>query len=147
MQTVRTLSAWLMGLAYIAAGINHFRIPEFYLNIMPPYIPAHELMVQLSGVAEIVLGLMMFFPATRKLAAWGIIAMLLVFMTVHIHMVMNPHLFPKVPTYLLWLRIPMQFVLILWAYWYTRPMQTNGGRPTVHSMAGDNSVHLPDGVV
>lgn len=113
-----------MGLAYIAAGINHFRDPQFYLNIIPPYIPEHALMVQLSGVAEIVLGVMMFIPRYRKLAAWGIIAMLIVFMTVHIHMVMNPQLFPKVPEYILWLRIPIQFVLILWAYWYTRPIAT-----------------------
>jgi len=125
MQTLRTLSAWLMGLAYIATGINHFWHPKFYLNIMPPYLPSHDLLVQLSGVAEIVLGLMMFIPRYRKLAAWGIMAMLIVFMTVHIHMVMNPHLFKDVPEYILWLRIPLQFVLILWAYWHTRPERVN----------------------
>jgi uncharacterized membrane protein len=129
MVTIRTLSAWIMGLAYIAAGINHFRDPVFYLNIMPPYIPEHALMVQLSGVAEIVLGVMVLFPATRKLAAWGIIAMLIIFMTVHIHMVLNPQLFKNVSEVFLWLRIPLQFLLILWAFWYTRepgtaPVQT-----------------------
>ncbi|MFT3879507.1 MAG: DoxX family protein [Gemmatales bacterium] len=122
MQTLRTLSAWLMGLLYLAAGINHFWHPGFYLNIMPPYIPEHALMVQLSGVAEIVLGLMMLLPRYRKPAAWGIIAMLIAFMTVHIHMVQNAHLFKDVPEFILWLRIPLQFLLILWAFWYTRPI-------------------------
>jgi uncharacterized membrane protein len=124
MQKLRTLSAWVMGLAYIAAGITHFWHPDFYLKIMPPYLPSHGLLVDLSGVAEIVLGLLMLLPVTRKLAAWGIIVMLIVFMIVHIHMVMSPQLFKDVPGYLLWLRIPLQFVLILWAYWYTRPCQS-----------------------
>jgi uncharacterized membrane protein len=138
MQTIRTLSAWIMGLAYIATGINHFWHPGFYLNIMPPYLPWHELLVLLSGIAEIVLGLMMFFPPVRKLAAWGIIAMLIVFLTVHIHMVMNPHLFKNVPEYILWLRIPLQFVLILWAYWYTQP-----NRPALSSNSKVESVVNP----
>lgn len=136
MATIRTLSAWIMGLAYIATGINHFRDPEFYLKIMPPYMPAHELMVQLSGVAEIVLGVMMFIPRYRKLAAWAIITMLIVFMTVHIHMVMNPQLFKSVPEYILWLRIPLQFVLILWAYWHTRPVPVNSVQPTTQLIGG-----------
>lgn len=124
MQTLRTPSAWLMGLLYIAAGVNHFWHPDFYLKIMPPYLPAHELLVQLSGVAELVLGVMILIPRYRKTAAWGIIAMLIVFMTVHIHMVQNSYLFKDVPEYLLWLRIPLQFILILWAFWYTRPTET-----------------------
>jgi len=121
MQTLRTLLGWLMGLFYLTAGINHFWHPGFYLNIMPPYLPWHEALVYLSGVSEIVLGLLIFSPRYRSLAAWGIIAMLIAFMPVHIHMVMNPHLYSDVPEYVLWLRLPLQAVLIAWAYWYTRP--------------------------
>ncbi len=130
MQTLRTLSAWVMGLAYIAFGINHFWHPDFYINIMPSYLPSHGLLVDLSGVAEIVLGVMILIPRYRKPAAWGIIAMLIVFMTVHIHMVQNSQLFKNVPEYLLWLRIPLQFILILWAFWYTRPIASNTATTT-----------------
>ena len=110
-----------MGLLYIAAGIIHFWHPGFYLKILPPYLPWHEALVYLSGVIEIILGLLIFIPRYRALAAWAIIAMLIAFMPVHIHMVMNPHLYPTVPEYVLWLRLPLQAVLIAWAYWYTRP--------------------------
>ena len=121
MQTLRMLLGWLMGLLYIAAGINHFWHPDFYLKIMPPYLPWHVPLVYVSGVVEIVLGRLLFVPRYRSLAAWAIIAMLITFMPVHIHMVMNPHLYPDVPEYVLWLRLPLQAVLIAWAYWYTRP--------------------------
>ena len=121
MQTLRMLLGWLMGMFYLAAGINHFWHPGFYLNIMPPYLPWHEALVYLSGVAEIVLGLLIFLPRNRALAAWGIIAMLIALLPVHIHMVMNPELYPTVSPVVLWLRLPLQVVLIAWAYWYTRP--------------------------
>ena len=121
MQTLRTLLGWLMGLFYLAAGINHFWHPGFYINIIPPYLPWHEALVYVSGVIEIVLGLMIFLPRYRALAAWAIIAMLIAFMPVHIHMVMNPQSYPEVSPVLLWLRLPLQVVFIAWAYWYTRP--------------------------
>lgn len=120
MQMLRTLLGWLMGLFYLAAGINHFWHPGFYLNIMPPYLPWHEPLVYLSGAIEMLLGLLIFIPRYRALAAWAIIAMLIAFMPVHIHMVMNPELYPTVPEYVLWLRLPLQAVFIAWAYWYTR---------------------------
>jgi uncharacterized membrane protein len=121
MQILRMLLGWLMGLLYIVAGINHFWHPSFYLNIMPPYLPWHEALMYLSGVIEIFLGLLIFIPRYRTLAAWAIIAMLIAFMPVHIHMLMNPQLYPDIPEYVLWLRLPLQGVLIAWAYWYTRP--------------------------
>jgi uncharacterized membrane protein len=88
--------------------------------MMPPYIPAHEAMVALSGVVEIVLGLLLLVPRTRVVAAWAIIAMLVAFLPVHVHMLVSSDLFPDVPVALLWLRFPMQGLLILWAWWYTR---------------------------
>ncbi len=117
----------LMALLYIAAGINHFVNPDFYLNIMPPYIPAHGFMVALSGVAEIVLGVALLVPATQSLAAWGIIAMLLAFMPVHVHMLLHAgDLYANVPYAALVIRFPLQALLILWAWWYTRPVRALG---------------------
>lgn len=121
---IKTILKYLMAAFYVYGGINHFLNPDFYLAIMPPYIPAHGAMVALSGVAEIALGILILVPRTQILAAWGIIAMLVVFLPVHIHMLVNHDLsmapFPEVGVTLLWLRFPLQGVLGLWAWWYTR---------------------------
>ena len=93
---------------------------------MPPYIPAHGAMVALSGVAEVLLGVLIAIAVTRRLAAWGIVAMLVAFLPVHVHMLINYELYPEMSVTALWLRFPIQAVLILWAYWFTR----NGGAST-----------------
>lgn len=118
---MKTALMYLMALLYIAAGVNHFINPDFYIRIMPPYIPWHGFMVAASGVAEIALGVGLLIPATRALAAWGIVAMLLVFMVVHLHMLFNPQDYANVSVYALLARVLFQFPLILWAWWYTRP--------------------------
>ena len=110
----------VMAAFYVLSGVNHFRSPEFYLNLMPAYLPAHEAAVVWSGVAEIGLGLLLLWPRRQWLAAWGIIAMLIAFLPVHVHMVVNSHLYPETPVGCLWLRFPMQALLVAWAYWYTR---------------------------
>jgi len=107
-----------MAVLYIAAGINHFRKPKMYERIMPPYIPAHSTMNYLSGAAEMVFGLMLLNKETQSIAAWGIMAMLVVFFTVHIHMLRDERAAMKLPKWLLILRLPLQFVLIYWAYQY-----------------------------
>jgi len=109
----------LMALFYIGGGINHFVNPEFYVNMMPPYMPAHGFLVALSGVVEILLGILVLWPPTRTAAAWAIIAMLVAFLPVHVHMLANSDLFPDMSVTFLWLRFPMQALLALWAYWYT----------------------------
>jgi uncharacterized membrane protein len=111
----------VMAVFYVGGGVNHFLNPAFYLNLMPPYMPAHGAAVALSGVAEVLLGVLVLWPPTRRVSAWAIIAMLVAFMPVHVHMLVNAHLFPEASVLVLWLRFPMQVVLGAWAYWYTRP--------------------------
>lgn len=110
---------YLMAVLYILAGINHFRKPKLYERIMPPYIPAHKSMVILSGIAEMVLGLMLLIPENQHIAAWGIILMLTLFFTVHIYMLQEEKAAMKLPKWVLILRIPLQLALIFWAYQYT----------------------------
>ena len=69
---------------YLFAGINHFINPEFYLPLIPPYLPNHELINWLAGIAEIVLAIGMIYPATRRISAYGIIAMLIAFLRISI---------------------------------------------------------------
>ena len=110
-----------MSALYILAGFNHFRDPKFYLPMMPPYIPKHNLMVTLSGIAEILLGALLLWPETTSIAAWGIILMLMVFFTVHIYMYQERNtVFARVPNWLIVARLPFQLVLIVWAFIYTK---------------------------
>jgi uncharacterized membrane protein len=108
---------------YVLAGINHFRSPDSYIRIIPAYLPAPHLLNLLAGIFEIVFGLMLIFKQTRKMAAWGIILMLIAFLPVHIDMIIHAPVMLgnfKVTSLIAWLRIPLQELLILWAWWYTR---------------------------
>lgn len=118
---MRKVLLYLMVVFYVAGGVNHFVNPEFYLAIMPKWMPWHELLVQLSGVAEIVLGLLLLPKATRTIAAWLIIAMLVVFFTVHIDMVYDYYVNDKEHFWLTIVRLPIQLLFIAWAYAYTKP--------------------------
>ncbi len=112
---------YLLVAFFVAGGVNHFLSPEFYLPMMPPYIPAHEFMVALSGATEIVAGIMLAIPKTSKWGAWFIIAHLLIFFTVHIYMIQEAATeFAEIPLAALWIRIPFQFLFIAWAFWFTR---------------------------
>lgn len=115
---MNSLFLYLQALLYIAAGINHFVSPKTYLAIMPPYIPAHNLMVMVSGVAEVVLGIGLLFPATRSLAAWGIMLLLIAVFPANVYMATSNR-FRTFPAWLRWARLPLQGILIWWAHYYT----------------------------
>lgn len=124
----------LASIFYISAGILHFTKTSFYLKIMPPYIPWHLAMVQISGVCEILGGLGLLIPAVRGAAAWGLVALLIAVFPANIYMVTDPvaagaaSLSPLV----LWGRLPLQLVFIAWVLWTTHPaiVQANGRAAT-----------------
>ena len=128
MRTTKLVLKVLMATFYVFAGVNHFLDRAFYLNIMPPYIPAHGAAVALSGIAELLLGVALLWPRSQRLAARGIVAMLIAFLPVHVHMLANSQLYPETPVLALWLRFPMQAVLVAWAYWYTLGLHDIGAR-------------------
>lgn len=107
-----------MGLLYFISGLAHWFFPKIYLEIMPPWIPKKKAMIWWSGLAEVGLGIGIFLPAWHDLALYGIMAMLVVFLPVHIYMLREPAKFDKLPGWLLWMRIPLQGFLIYWAYSY-----------------------------
>ena len=111
---------WLLGSLFILGGINHFRMVDSYMKIMPPYLPWHLELVYLSGVLEVLLGVMLLVPRTTTLAAWGLIALLIAVFPANLHMVLHAEDFPAIAPALLWLRLPLQGALIAWAYWFTR---------------------------
>jgi uncharacterized membrane protein len=109
---------YLMAAFYSYAGIMHFVKPKFFLGLMPPYIPAHGFMVAASGVAEVVLGIGLLFPATRVWAAWGIIALLIAVFPANVYMAYAER-FQAMSPWIRWGRLPIQALLIWWAYQYT----------------------------
>ena len=113
---------WIMTVFLVGAGVNHFRDPGPYVAMMPEALPAHLALVYVSGVAEILGGLGLILRATRKLAAWGIIALLVAVLPANVNMAVNelPLGDTAVPAWALWARLPLQLVLIAWAYWFTR---------------------------
>ncbi len=117
---MKTPLRWLFGILFILAGLNHFRSPDFYVNIMPPYLPWHRELVAISGVAEIALGALLLFRRWTVLAGWGLIALLVAVFPANLHMAMHPDLYPSLAPAALWMRLPLQGLLIAWAYSYTR---------------------------
>ncbi len=111
---------YLMAGIYMVAGLFHFIKPNIYLRIMPRYIPNHKAMVYLSGAAEIALGIGLCFATTKNLAIYGIIALLAVFLLVHVHMLSNEKAAAGIPKWVLILRLPLQFLLMYWTLTYLR---------------------------
>ena len=109
-----------MGPLYVLTDINHFINPEFYVAIMPPYLPWHLELVWLSGVLEIVVGVGVLVPKTRRPAGWALIALLIAVFPANLHMALaEPGTFDA-PAWGLWLRLPIQGLLIAWAWWVTQ---------------------------
>jgi uncharacterized membrane protein len=120
----------VMGVFYVFAGSMHFLRPDAYLPMMPPYLPWPAQLVFVSGIAEVLCGLGVLFPPTRKLAAWGTIALLVAVFPANVHVALH-----DVPLFgakegagaLNWVRLPFQAVLIAWAWWYTRDTELRQG--------------------
>ncbi len=112
------MSRVALALFFAFAGLNHFVSPKPYLAIMPPILPWPLALVYLSGAAEIAGAAGILFRGTRKLAAVGLITLLLAVFPANIYaathgMQMGDY---AVPSWLRWARLPLQVVLIIWVY-------------------------------
>jgi len=110
----------VLALFFVGAGINHFVRTGFYLRMMPPYLPWPLALVEVSGIAEIVLGVLLAAPRFTVTAAWGLILLLIAVFPANLQMALHPDTFPEFSPAALWLRLPLQGVLIAWSWWYTR---------------------------
>ncbi len=120
MNFIKLFLKYLLAIAFTLAGINHFLNPAFYLRMMPPVLPAHLFLNYLTGVLEIGLGILLFVPRFSRVAAWGIIVLLTAIFPANIYMAMNPQLFPEFSVIALYIRLPLQFVFIGWAFWFAK---------------------------
>jgi uncharacterized membrane protein len=122
--TLKTILRWPFAALFIASGVLHFTRSEVYLRLMPPYLPAPAALVALSGAIEGALGALLLLPATRRPAAWALIATLIAIFPANVYGATtagtDQPAMPGVPIWAAWLRLPLQAALIAWAYWYTR---------------------------
>jgi uncharacterized membrane protein len=110
---------YLMAVLYILAGLNHFRTPELYQKIIPSFIPQKKHINEICGFLEIIFGVYLFIPVFSSLAAWSIMGLLVVIFPANIYMALNNEASLGIPKWILFLRLPLQFILIYWAYQYT----------------------------
>lgn len=116
---IRTISLVLQAAVFITAGVLHFVKPRMFIDIVPSYLPAAAALVYISGVAEIAGGVGLLIPPLRVAAGWGLLALLLAVFPANVHMALNrlPFDGKPVPDVMLWLRLPGQFVLMVWIWW------------------------------
>ena len=118
----------LFGLAafFINVGVDHFVNPEFYLSIMPPAFPLHLEAVYISGFFEVLGGVGVLIPRLRKIAGWGLVALLVAVYPANIYMAITPEAFPEASVALLYVRLVFQFLFFYWAFSVTKSAY-NGG--------------------
>ncbi len=117
-----TRTRLLRGLAaafFTIAGILHFTNPAFYLAMMPLWLPAHDLLVQVSGVAEIAGGVGLLMPQFRRAAGIGLILLLIAVFPANIQMLLNARA-AGTAELALWIRLPFQILFIWWIWRVSR---------------------------
>jgi uncharacterized membrane protein len=108
----------LLALFFIAAGVSHFYQPDIYLGMMPPWVPEPELMVKISGAAEIFGGVGLLIAFTRRAAGWGLIALLIAIFPANLHVALQGRMpGTDFSPLVLWLRLPFQAVFIALVWW------------------------------
>lgn len=118
MKTVKLILTFLFAAFMILGGVNHFLKPEMYFPFIPEVLP-QKVIIYLSGVLEIALGVGACIPQLRSKATLGILVLMIVFLPLHIIDVFKEN--PAVGTHeAALIRLPLQFVLILWAWFIYR---------------------------
>ncbi|WP_201977818.1 DoxX family protein [Hymenobacter rubidus] len=114
--TLRLLSRCALALLFVLAGIWHFVHPATYLAIMPPQLPLPLVLVYVSGVFEILGGLGLLWHRTRRLAGWGLLALLVAVFPANVYMALI-HEQLHIPGWVAWGRLPLQLPLLWWTYY------------------------------
>ncbi len=122
MKYFKLLTIYFMSISYTYVGVRHFIDPDFFLAIMPNYLTFHLEFVYLSGIAEVVLGLMLLSKKTRKTGAIGIIILLILVFPANIHLIqseLSQSLLGVTKSQSIY-RLPFQGLFILIAYWHSK---------------------------
>ncbi|MGO8991746.1 MAG: DoxX family membrane protein [Polyangiaceae bacterium] len=122
-QVIKTVLRYVLAIGMMLVGIDHFVSPEPFVRIVPAYLPAPLVLVYVSGAFEFVGGAGLLVPRVQRAAAWGLVALYVAVFPANVNMAVNHvYLSPDhpIPEAALWLRLPLQGVLIAWAWWLTR---------------------------
>ena len=109
----------IMSIFYVGIGIKHFTSPMWFVKIVPPILPYKLSLVYISGFFEILFGIMLLFPYTRYVAAWGLIMLLIAVFPANIYLAMTNGAALNTTPLIAWGRLPFQFVFIGIAYWHS----------------------------
>ena len=108
---------------YILAGLNHFLNADFYLPLIPDYLPYPEIINVISGLLELFMGILLVPKKTRTWAAYAIIAMLLAFIPAHIYFIQIGGCLEDglcAPLWVAWVRLVLVHPLLIAWVWYHR---------------------------
>ncbi len=111
----------VIALFFIIGGISHFVIPEFFMSAMPDYLVFHRELVFISGAFEILAAIGILVPQTRLFAGYGLIALMIAVFPANINMALHPEKYKSIPELFLYLRLPLQFLLIGFVWWAIVP--------------------------
>lgn len=121
---MKTILIKLIAVLFILAGINHFLSPEFYLPLIPDYLAYPDLLNALSGIFEIVIGILIWIPGYRRLGGLGLAILMILFIPAHVHFIQIGHCIPDglcVDPWLGWVRLlVIQPLLIALGFWIAR---------------------------
>ena len=124
MNILKYISIYIMSILYIYVGINHFIDTKSFLIIIPPYLQTIGLeIIYLSGIFEIILGILLIIPKFRKIASYGIILLLIAVYPANIYLAFNeePQNLMGISSFMAsWVRLPLQFVFLGLAYWHSK---------------------------
>jgi uncharacterized membrane protein len=121
MQRLKSIAAFAFGAFLVFGGINHFLNPEFYVPFVPSWISL-ELANWSSGILEVIFGVGLFFPKSRRWSAWGAFGLMLCFLPLHVWDVFrdDPAIGSATAAYI---RLPVQFLFIAWTWWLAQPSE------------------------
>ncbi len=116
---IRLISRIPLAALFIGAGCLHFLSTSTFVKIVPPYIPGHRAVVYLSGIAEMAGGIGLLIPQLRRKAGWALIFLLIAVFPANVYMATASVQVTgrPVPQWVLWARLPLQAILILWVWW------------------------------
>ena len=117
---IKILSIYIMGVFYIIVGINHFQDPGWFVQIIPPILPYKYALVYMSGLFEVLLGVLLMIPKSQSTAAKGLIILLICVYPANIYLAQTNGAALGISPLIAWGRLPFQFVFIGLAYWHTK---------------------------
>ncbi len=122
MKLARAALRLLLAAAMVGVGVLHFVDPGPFVAIVPTWLPAPRGLVIVSGAFEILGGVGLLVPRTRRLASWGLVALYAAVFPANVNMAVHhlPLGEADLPTWALWARLPLQLVLVAWALWVGR---------------------------